>query len=259
MRQFTGGAMAMLIEATGIDAVCQALAGTCSTHLLHVPEGPAYLRIEQEQLAESVLHHVTFSMECGIDAAPASTCYFGQLVSGNIRFSRDGGGWDSRRYGPGDVFLCHPPDIPCHGDIAGADLEYAGLGPDLLGQVASTAPSRRPEPIRFTGYQPATSRDSRQWLAAFAFVRDEVRATPGAAHPLVAGAAARLLASAALSVFPNNAVADPTIEDRHDAHPDAPPCHHLHRRERAPRHHHGRHRRRRVRHHPRCPACLPAP
>jgi transcriptional regulator GlxA family with amidase domain len=38
-------------------------------------------------------------------------------------------------------------------------------------------------------------------------------------QPLVAAASARLLAATALAVFPNTALTDPTIEDRHDAHP----------------------------------------
>jgi transcriptional regulator GlxA family with amidase domain len=43
--------------------------------------------------------------------------------------------------------------------------------------------------------------------------------TPAAAGPLVAAGAARLLAATALSVFPNNVLTEPTIQDRNDAHP----------------------------------------
>jgi len=41
----------------------------------------------------------------------------------------------------------------------------------------------------------------------------------GQPAPLAAGAAARLLAATALSVFPNNALLDPTAVDRNDARP----------------------------------------
>jgi AraC-like DNA-binding protein len=211
--------MATLIEATGIDAVREALSSTYGIRRLAAPSGNPYVRIEQEQLGQVGLHHLTFTMECDISGPPMAACYFGQLASGNIRYSRDGGGWESPTYGPGDVFLALPPGIPWHGDIVSADLELASLGLGILGQVASTAPGRHPEPIRFTGYQPATPRDARLWLGTFRFVRDQVLTTPAAGHPLVAGAAARLLASAALAAFPNNALTDPTIEDRHDAHP----------------------------------------
>ena len=40
-----------------------------------------------------------------------------------------------------------------------------------------------------------------------------------AGEPLLAGSIARLLAATALTVFPNNTLSDPTLSDRHDAHP----------------------------------------
>lgn len=40
-----------------------------------------------------------------------------------------------------------------------------------------------------------------------------------AQRPLLASSAAQLLAATALATFPSNALTDPTIEDRHDAHP----------------------------------------
>ena len=45
------------------------------------------------------------------------------------------------------------------------------------------------------------------------------KGSSGVAHPLVAGNAARLLVATALATFPNTALTEPTIEDRHDAHP----------------------------------------
>ncbi|HEY7276652.1 MAG TPA: helix-turn-helix transcriptional regulator [Trebonia sp.] len=60
---------------------------------------------------------------------------------------------------------------------------------------------------------------AQQWRTTYAHVRDGMLASPDAAHhPLVRSSAAQLLAAVALSVFPNNALTDPTIEDRHDAH-----------------------------------------
>jgi AraC-like DNA-binding protein len=47
-----------------------------------------------------------------------------------------------------------------------------------------------------------------------------VLASPGtASHPLVTANAARLLAATALAAFPNNALADPTSQDRNDGSP----------------------------------------
>jgi transcriptional regulator GlxA family with amidase domain len=100
-----------------------------------------------------------------------------------------------------------------------ADFECVGIGVALLDEVAGTTPGRRPRPVRFTGYQPATSAGTRLWLRTHQFVRDQIRHQESAATPLFGAAAAELLAAVALSVFPNNARTDPTIEDRRDAHP----------------------------------------
>src|SRR6185437_1307319 len=86
-------------------------------------------------------------------------------------------------------------------------------------ELAGTDPGRIPQPVRFTGYEPVSPQAAQQWRATCAYVRDTVLALPGAAHPLVAATAARLLAATALATFPNNALTDPTIEDRRDAHP----------------------------------------
>ncbi len=211
--------MTLLIETTDVDAAYEALSSIYGIRRFAAPGEQPYVRIDHDQLGPAELHHLTFSMECDLDGPPMGAYFFGQLAGGNIRYHRTDGGWESPAYGAGDVFLAVQPDIPWHGDIVNAELEFASLRAPLLAQVADTTPGRRAEPIRFTGYQPATAQDASRWLHTFGFVRDHVRATLASDQPLVTGAAARLLAATALSVFPNNAVADPTIEDRHDASP----------------------------------------
>jgi len=88
--------------------------------------------------------------------------------------------------------------------------------PAIFAQVADTGP----EPVRFTGYRPTSANAAKLWINSHAYVRDNLIRPSGAGNPLLAGSVGRLLASVALSVFPNNAVREPTIEDRHDAHPN---------------------------------------
>lgn len=66
------------------------------------------------------------------------------------------------------------------------------------------------------------SRDAAQrWRDTFAYVHDVVLGDPETAgHPLLTSTAADLLVASVLATFPNNALTDPTVEDRHDAHPD---------------------------------------
>ena len=212
--------MTILIETTDVSVAYEQLSSIFGVRQFSAPSGHPYVRIEQDQLGPAGLHHLTFTMECDIDGALMGAYFFGLISSGTVRYHRDGGGWESPRYGPGDVFLAVQPDILWHGDHVSTDLEFASLDAALLAQVADTAPGRRPRPIRFTGYQPATSSDARLWESTFRWVRGQIGATASAAEPLVAGTAGRLLAAAALTVFPNDALTDPTIEDRHDAHTD---------------------------------------
>ena len=209
----------LAIETSDVDAAYAALSSIYGIHRFSAAGERPYLRIDRDQVGPAGLHHASFTMECDLDGPPMGEFFFGQLVGGKIRYRQSDGSWESPAYGAGDVFLALQPDIPWHGDIVNAELEFASLRLPLLAQVADFAPGRRVQPIRFTGYRPATAQDASRWLSAVSFVRGYVRATPAAGQPLIAGAAARLLAATALSVFPNNTLADPTAADRNDASP----------------------------------------
>jgi transcriptional regulator GlxA family with amidase domain len=74
----------------------------------------------------------------------------------------------------------------------------------------------QPEPRQRCSANQAVNR-----RATYAYIRDTVLASRvTAGQPLLASSASQLLAAAALAAFPNNALTDPTIEDRRDAHPD---------------------------------------
>ncbi|MCZ7373853.1 helix-turn-helix transcriptional regulator [Micromonospora sp. WMMC250] len=122
------------------------------------------------------------------------------------------------RFGPGDVFLVTRPEEPCRVQWHPGEVELCVLDLSVLAQVATTAPTRRPGPIRFTDLGPASAALARQWHNTTSFVSGVVLNSPAAGtQPLVIGNAARMLAAAALTVFPNTAFTEPTIGDRHDA------------------------------------------
>ncbi|MEU5910364.1 helix-turn-helix transcriptional regulator [Micromonospora sp. NPDC047527] len=124
----------------------------------------------------------------------------------------------AHRFGPGDVFLATRPNRPFSlrwqpGAVGLCVLDHA-----VLAQVAAAAPARRPGQIRFTDLGAATALRARQWRKTTSYISDVVLSNPDAsAQPLVIGNAARMLAAAALAVFPNTAFTDETIEDRRDA------------------------------------------
>ncbi|MFE0023719.1 helix-turn-helix domain-containing protein [Amycolatopsis sp. NPDC059021] len=89
----------------------------------------------------------------------------------------------------------------------------------LLDQVAAAPETRRPKPVRFTDLRSTTPDTARHLIATMDYLATSVRDRPETmAEPLVTGTAGRLLAAVALTTFPNTALIDPTIEDRHDAH-----------------------------------------
>lgn len=126
------------------------------------------------------------------------------------------------RFGPGDVFLTSKADPPApHWTrMHSGALHIASMPFPLLGEVAATEETPRPEPISFADLLPVRGAAVRQLTATISYLATSLRDRPEVmAEPLVAGAAGRLLAATVLTTFPNTAVLDPTIEDRHDANP----------------------------------------
>jgi AraC-like DNA-binding protein len=126
------------------------------------------------------------------------------------------------RFGPGDVFLSNPAEggAPFRVRLGGGTAQTIAIPLSSLDHVADTAETHDPTPIRFTERTPITPSAARQLTATIDYLADAFRDQPQSiAQPLVAGAAGQLLAAIVLCAFPNTALVDPTIEDRHDAHP----------------------------------------
>ncbi|WP_433538493.1 helix-turn-helix transcriptional regulator [Micromonospora sp. CA-249363] len=125
---------------------------------------------------------------------------------------------EAHRFGPGDVFLTNRPGEPFNLRWEPGEVELCVLDLGVLTQVATAAPARRPGPIRFTDLGPVDATRTRQWRRTTRYVNDVVLNNPiTSAQPLVIGSAARMLAAAALAIFPNTAFTDETARDRHDA------------------------------------------
>ena len=156
-------------------------------------------------------------MTLDVTGDPRGLLVFGHLRSGLARYGTNG---SERSYRTGDVFLAVRPGQPHLGRSIDIDTELVVIDPVLLSQVAATVPTRTPQPLQFTGCDPISAARARLWLDTCAYVRDTILAVPDAlAEPLVAASAERLLAAVALTVFPNNALTVPTVEDQHDANP----------------------------------------
>jgi AraC-like DNA-binding protein len=202
-----------VFETTDIEAAHDLLVRTYGSMRMTVTGDKHLMRLVKHSLGPAQLHRNTCKMRFDVDGEPLRLLAFCRVLSGTAGDQAD-------QYGSGDLFLGGHPDAPYQFTFEDSDIEFAFIEPALLAQIADTAPNRAARPIRFLDHRPTTPQAAAVWSAAFDYVRDHVACNPQtASQPLLAGNAARLLAATALSVFPNNALTDPTIEDRHDAHP----------------------------------------
>ncbi|GGV10283.1 AraC family transcriptional regulator [Streptomyces spectabilis] len=122
-------------------------------------------------------------------------------------------------FGPGDVVMFAPPDLPYAGRICSARYNITMLDPGLLDQVAATAGRPLHEPVRLTRHRPSSPAAADHLKKTIVHLRDHVLADPAvAAQPLIVSAGSQLLAASVLAAFPNTASTDPTGQDRADAH-----------------------------------------
>lgn len=175
------------------------------------------LRLVADPITPSVrLDQITFGVDFTVRAEALGALVICRIDFGRLAYHPTDG--ERRDYGTGDAFIPVQPDRGFLADCAEADFHTAVLDPGLLDSVAETAPGRRPEPVRFTGHQPVSAAAAEVWDVVYGYARETV-GLGVAGEPLLAGSLARLLVATALTVFPNNTCSDPSIEDRHDAHP----------------------------------------
>ena len=211
--------MGEVFETTDLEVAERIPSSAYGTSLRIDPRGQrhGFRRVHSSLGPQVWFARTRFTMSCDFTSTPMGVLVIGQLRDGRLAYHSDG---SERPLRPGDVCLAFQPDHPYTATFEDADMEAAFIDPALLSQVAEGEPGRARRPVRVTGYQPVSPQAARTWKATYAYIRDTVLATPATAgQPLLEANAARLLAAAAMTAFPNTALTDPTIEDRHDAPP----------------------------------------
>ncbi|MET0416734.1 MAG: helix-turn-helix transcriptional regulator [Actinoplanes sp.] len=208
--------MTVLFETTDVASAHHTLSTMYRLRRCAASGEDQFLRLRRDTSGPLELHHITLTMTCQVVGEPLGQVFLGHVIDGGVTYQH---GRDRYAWHTGDAFLAAQPDLPYRAEVTDADIEYISFDAALLARVADTAPNRSAEPIRFTGYQPATQRDAVLWCDTFAYVRDTVGRLPAGTAPLVLGSVSRLLAATALATFPNTALHDPTVSERRDAHP----------------------------------------
>ena len=178
---------------------------------------PSHLmRLTQHQLGRVRMDRTTFQMDLDIEADPLGTVCIGRIAGGRASY---GVGNDERRYRSGDVYVIAQPDAGFHTVLQSYDAELAVFDPALLSEVAELGPGANGA-VKILDHAPISTRAAALWWSTYCFVRASSEAcAPEPISPIYEQEATRLLVAATLAAFPTNAVLEPTIEDRHDAHP----------------------------------------
>ncbi|MFI5841235.1 helix-turn-helix transcriptional regulator [Catenuloplanes sp. NPDC051500] len=203
--------MPTIFDSDDLDVVCEMMRRTYGTLRMSAREGPHRVRMARDVIGTAELHRIRFSMRCDAVSPPLDTLVVGRVVSGAMRY-RDRQRSDD--YGTGDIYLMGQPQEQYETTVDAAGADFAQIAPGMVNQIAESATAL---PIRFLGYRPMNAAAARLWTVTYGFA--QANAVTAGTEPLLADSISRLLAAAALSTFPSTMLHDPTIEDRHDAHP----------------------------------------
>ncbi|MGW3209822.1 helix-turn-helix transcriptional regulator [Streptomyces sp. NPDC001135] len=180
--------------------------------------GAGRARIRRSAIAPVSVDELTLDFEMNYSVTPLGRICLCVVHEGTVR-DHGFAGVEDDRFGPGDVVLFAPPDLPYTGRICNARYNITMLDPELLAQVAAGPDGSRP--VRLTGHRPRSAAAARQLSQAIGHLRDHVLSDPGTAdQPLIAATAGQYLAASVLNAFPNTALTEPTPADRRDARPE---------------------------------------
>lgn len=212
--------MGEIFESTDPETIEHVLGGAYARMRIR-PGRHGAMRMASTPVGPARLDEFRFTMDFDAGVEPLGALVFAHVTSGRIVLESD---HEERRLVPGEVALVAQPEHPYTAAMRDMEIANAVLDPAGLSRVADTAPGRIQRPVRFTSYLPVSPEAAQMWRTTFTYVRDTAdtaAALPGTdAFALVTASLERLLVATALTVFPNTALTDPTIEDRRDAHPD---------------------------------------
>ncbi|CRZ17355.1 helix-turn-helix transcriptional regulator [Mycolicibacterium neworleansense] len=174
-------------------------------------------RIVRKWLGPISFDELELDYHMSYDADPLNRVCLCRVHSGRIEENFIGEPQDV--FGPGDVTLFSPPELPYSGRVCRADYDLTMFDTELLGRVAATGPGEPGETVRLTGHRPISPQAGRQLDAAIEYVRSVVHGKTGPVPTLVASTTAAMLAAAVVSTLPTNAGLEPGPIDRRDAKP----------------------------------------
>ena len=176
----------------------------------------------RSQVGSLTIDDLKYSYDMRFHTEPMADLVLCRVHSGTIeqRF-RDG---QVEMSGPGTVTaMAGYHGMPLSGQVLHAHYDALTLDRGLLSQVAAGSPRRcrdGPTPVQLTASTPISQATNKHLVEAIDHVHRDIMTNPHATqNPLIAGVVARYLAASTLATYPNTALLEPTIEDRHDTTP----------------------------------------
>ncbi|MGH3960463.1 helix-turn-helix transcriptional regulator [Mycobacterium sp.] len=210
----------VLLDTYDLGEAEEVFSATYGSVHMTVPERdtPTHTRISRSCLGSTNVYAEDLTYTFNYAMAPPEKILLARIRSGTTELSMKDG--PAALFGPGRAAAFGAFEgEPFGGTFYRCRLDVFAMDRAVLGQVAAGR-SHIERPVRLTGSVPLSEAANQQLVAAMDYVRDAATNNPSAMrNPLIAGAAQRYVAASMLATYPNTAVLEPTIEDRHDTTP----------------------------------------
>ncbi|MBF4998973.1 helix-turn-helix transcriptional regulator [Nocardia sp. BSTN01] len=179
-------------------------------------EVPVRSRIARDMLGGVSLDRLELGFDMSYDADPLHKVCLVGVESGWVEENYVDVGTDT--FGPGEVGILTPPELPYSGVIHQARYTITMFDPALLNRVAS---ADRPDTdqVALASHRTVTPEAGHRLTAVLSHMQQLAASYDGEVPPLVAATASQYLAATVLYAFPNTAGLEATPVDRRDAHP----------------------------------------
>ncbi|MDP7733180.1 AraC family transcriptional regulator [Mycobacterium paragordonae] len=211
----------VLFDTGDLNEVEEAVSASYSHVRLVRPadETSMHARIARSQLCSTPVDDVSFGLDVTYQMEPLDTILLGRIYSGAM--SVDQPGLEPRVFGPGEVTAAGAIEaLPMFGNVSYCHYVLVSIARSAFDEVAANPAPRDGTAVRLTANAVATPEGNRFLVRAVDHVCTDVVANSQVAQSiLIVSAVRRYLAACMLATFPNTAVFEPTIEDRHDSTP----------------------------------------
>jgi AraC-like DNA-binding protein len=212
----------LLLNTHDLSKAEEVLGQTYAAVRLGSSSSATHLRLSRNYLASLSIDDAEFSADLSYDTDSPERICLCRVRSGVIEEHLPA--QEQSRVGADQLIALGALDVPFTGGVEHAHFDVLMVDRNIFDRVAAVGNRRNPEPVRLTDSRPMSNAASRHLVHAIDYFRDRVLAESVASDGLssaglIASTATQYLAASMLAAFPNNALIDPSIEDRHDTTP----------------------------------------